>query len=406
MNVLLVTQHYPPEVGATGQLAAELAEDLVARGFEVTVLAGRPFYGVMDADGQVPDHEWRNGVEVIRTYCTRFLRTSLPGRTANWLSYSVSSLWRGIVGLRRPDVVLAYSAPPIVPLVGRLLAHRWRARLVLYMQDIYPDIAEAVGAMRNPLLTQVWRALNRFAYRRADSVLTIGNHMEARLGAAGVPPERIAVVHNWADGDRLFPLPSGQNPRREAMGLGNRVVVLYSGNLGMAHDFEPVCKAMVQLRSYRDRLAFVFVGDGARRREVEAFVRQEDLDDLVQFRDYVPQDQLLESLNLGDVALVTLLRGTEGLVVPSKLYAYLAVGMPILAVCPGPCEVSEIVEQARCGLVVNSAEELAEAVLSLLNDADLRAEMGGKARSVFEERFERRKATAAIGEILRNVAQR
>ena len=228
--------------------------------------------------------------------------------------------------------------------------------------------------------------------------------MEARLGADGVPPERVAVVHNWADGDRLYPLPSGQNPRREAMGLGNRVVVLYSGNLGLAHDFEPVCEAMLRLRSYRDSLAFVFVGDGARRWEVEAFVRQEDLDGLVQFCDYVPQDQLLESLNLGDVALLTLLDGTEGLVVPSKLYAYLGVGRPILAVCPNPCEVSEIVSQAQCGLVVSTGEELAEAIRSLLEDERLRAEMGGRARSVFEERFERRKATAAIGEILRKVA--
>ena len=402
-HVLFLTQHYPPEAAPTGQLLAELAEDLIARGFRVTVLAGRTSYGVVDANGRTDHHERSGNLEVIRTFSTRFSRTSSLGRVINWLSYPLSSLVRGTIGIGRPDLVVAYTAPPTAPMAGFLLALRWRAKFVLYVQDVYPDIAVAVGALRSGILTRIWGFLNRFAYRRSNAVLALGDCMAARLRSKGVPNNKIAVVHNWADGERLNPMVNQENILKEAWGLNDRFVVLYSGNLGMAHDFGPVCGALGRLMPYQDRLAFLFVGEGVRRRQLEEFVQQERLEGLVQFRDYVPQDQLPLSLGLGDAGLVTTLEGTEGLVVPSKLYSYLAMGKPVLAVSGRSNEVSDIVQEARCGFVIRTAEELVRAVETLMTDPSMCEEMGQRARTVFEERFERRCATARLGDIFERV---
>ena len=403
IRVLFVTQYYPPEMAATGQLLAELAEDLVLQGFRVTVLAGRPSYGLIGANAHASWQEARNGVEVVRSYSTRFPRAYFPGRAANWLSYPVSSLLRGVTGVTRPDIVVGYTAPPTVPPLAYLLARRWRARFVLYVHDVYPHIAQAVGALRNGTFFRTWRAVNRMLYKRADAVVTLGDYMAARLRDEGVRPERISVVHNWADKELLYPVPGGGRHFRDALGLGHRFVVLYSGNLGMAHDFKPVRDAIALLCPYRDRLAFLFIGDGVRRREMEDFVRTKNFEDFVIFRDYMPRDELLAGLNVGDAGLVTILKGTAGLVVPSKLYAYMAVGLPILTVSSEPCEVADIVLEYQCGYIAASGEELSSAIVKVMQDPDLASTLRQNTRKTFEDRFERRQATALIGRVLKSV---
>ena len=403
IRVLFVTQYYPPETAATGQLLAELAEDLVPQGFQVTVLAGRPSYGLKGTNAGANWQDGRNGVEVVRTYSTRFSRTSFPGRAANWLSYPVSSLLTGVTGVQRPDIVVGYTAPPTIPPLAYVLARRWRARFVLYVHDVYPHIAEAVKALNNGTLIRAWRAMNRMLYTRADAIVTLGDYMAARLKDEGVSPDQVFVAHNWADKERLYPMPPNDSGLRAALGLGDRFVVLYSGNLGMSHDLEPVCDAIARLYPYRDRLAFLFVGGGVRRRQLEEFVRRNNFGEFVIFRDYVPQDELATGLNLGDAGLLTILKGTEGLVVPSKLYAYMAVGLPILAVSSGECEVTDIVRESECGYVIGSGEELSSAISKMMADRDIAARFGRNARKTFEERFERRQATALIGSVLKSV---
>ena len=403
IHVLFVTQYYPPEMAATGQLLAELAEDLVPQGFRVTVLAGRPSYGLKGSKARNNLQERRNGVEVLHTYSTRFSRASLPGRAANWLSYPVSSLFRGATGISRPDIVVGYTAPPTVPPLAYLLARRWRARFVLYVHDVYPHIANAVKALNNRALIKAWRAVNRKLYTRADAIITLGDYMAARLREEGVPPEHVFVAHNWADKELLYPMPHGESRMRDDLGLGDRFVVLYSGNLGMSHDLEPVCDAISRLYQYRDRLAFLFVGGGVRRKKLEDFVRRNNFGRFVIFRDYVAHDELAAGLNTGDAGLITMLEGTEGLVVPSKLYAYMAVGLPILAVSSTPCEVTDIVTESQCGFVVGSGQELSSAISKMMEDPEIAAGLGRNARKTFEERFERRQATSLIGRVLKGV---
>ena len=138
---------------------------------------------------------------------------------------------------------------------------------------------------------------------------------------------------------------------------------------------------------------------------MESFVEQKGLSDFVYFQDYVAQDQLLFSLNTGNVMLLTQLAETEGLVVPSKIYSYMAVGKPILAICQNACEVSEIIDENQCGVTVKTGEQLARAVLTILDNAQLQIEMGNRARSAFAEKYERRRCTNRIGEILTKIIQ-
>jgi colanic acid biosynthesis glycosyl transferase WcaI len=406
VSILFVTQHYPPETAATGQLLAELAEDLVQQGLQVTILAGRPSYGLTTGSTETPSRETRNGVLVIRAPSTRFRRTSHLGRIANWLSFPVAGLLRGISGMPRPDVVVGYSAPPTALPTAYILAKRWRAQFVVYVQDVYPHVAHAVNMMSKGILFKLWRMGNRWLYRRASSIITLGEHMATRLQNEGVSAARISTVHNWADGQILHPMSATRiDELKESSGLTGRFVVLYSGNLGMAHDFAPIRDALEILKMRRERLALLFIGEGVHRSKMEDFVTRNAMGDFVHFNDYVPYQNLASSLNVGDAFLLSMLEGTEGLVVPSKLYSYLAVGRPILAICTGASEITDIVNTSRCGFTVRTAKELSDAICQLMDNLQLRADMGQNARSTFEKKFDRRHATERIAKILTNTVR-
>ncbi len=397
-HVVFLNRFYWPSVAATGQMLTDLAEDLAAAGWRVTVVTSRGEYG--EAERDLPAEETRNGVRILRVRTTRFGQSRLLGRLADSAGYFLGATWR-LARLPRPDAVVALSDPPLL-LAPSLLVGRLRGfRTVYWLQDLYPHLAARLGVVRER--GAGYRVASRVARRlhaAADGVVTLGPAMSRVVVAAGARAERTAHVDNWADADAIRPVAPEDNPFVAEHGLAGRFVVLYSGNAGRAHDFGAVTEAMRRLRDDAG-VVFVFIGGGNRLPEIRAETERHGLRN-VRFLDYLPRERLRFSLSAAGASLVTENPAVVGLLVPSKTYGILASGRPLLFVGSAESDVARVVREAGCGIVVapDDADGLVAAIRQLRDQPEAAAAMGRRGREAAERVYDRRHATRRWAEVV------
>ena len=232
------------------------------------------------------------------------------------------------------------TTPPLISLLGTCLQMLRGSRHFIWEQDVYPDIAVDLAHIRKgSLLHRVTGALADWSRRRADGVIVLGECMRHRLIGRGVAPEKIMVAEHWANSQSIVPMPRPGNP--------DDLVVLYSGNLGLAHDLDTILDIMRRLRGDA-RLRFLFVGTGGRRQALTEFIAANGITS-VEMRPFVARDKLSEGLAAGDIGLVTQQESACGSVVPSKVYGILAAGRPLLFIGPGAATPARIIRRHGCG---------------------------------------------------------
>jgi colanic acid biosynthesis glycosyl transferase WcaI len=418
MRICFFNRTYWPDAAATGQLLAELAEDLVNRhGWEATVVVGRPteVQGLVDhaspgrmRAGAAPvgwlpvRRERHNNVEVFRALGTGFSRRRFAGRAANYVSYFLSACLAGF-RVRRPDVVASLTDPPIIGLAALLTARRSGAKFVFLCQDIFPEVAVLLEDFRNETVNRALDRINRFLLRKADRVIALGETMRQRLiRDKGADPEKIRVIHNWVDCEAVVP-GYKRNPFSMAHGLADRFVVMHSGNVGLSQNLDTFLEAAAELRAYDD-IVFAVIGDGAKRRALEARARAEHLDN-VRFFPYQPKAALSESFAAADVFVVGLRAGLAGSIVPSKVYGILAAGRPYVAAVEEACEAAEIARKYDAGLVAvpGDGKDLADKILTLYRDRALARRLGANARQAAFD-FDRVTQVGAYEALFREIA--
>jgi glycosyltransferase involved in cell wall biosynthesis len=390
-RLLFVNQYFPPDEAATAQILGDLVEDAVRAGFECRVVASDRGYA--DPATRYSRREVWQGAAVERVRATGFGRASALGRAVDYATFVLGAALRLMAG-PRPDVVVGLSTPPILGALAVLAGRIRGARSVYWAMDVYPDVAFALGAVRRTSLAgRVLTALSGWTVRSADLVVALGDHMAALLRRQGA--RRIAVVHNWTDDESIRPRDPGATAFRAACGWGSRFAIVYSGNMGLAHEFETVLDTADRLRA--QPVVFAFVGDGPRRREIEAGVAARELSN-VEFHPGVPRPRLGDSLSAADLQLVTLRPGLPGLLVPSKIYGILAAGVPTLYVGPPEGEVFDIVTRGGCGVAVENGDvaSLEAAVVGYVADPQRRRRDGLAARSTLESAFGRARQTGAL----------
>jgi len=405
-SLLFVNQHYAPDVAATGQCLADLAEYLVEVGYQVDVLVGHSRY---DA-GQVeaPARETRNGVNVRRVATTHFGRRTHVGRVVDYASFYVAVLVRLLFG-RHYEGVVFLTTPPLIALAGRIARAFRGQRYGIWSMDLHPEAEIAAGMLaQGSIAGRVLAWLDARAYRGADFVVDLGAYMRDRVLRKGVSTARSHTVNIW--GGRLeLPPTNGANPLTRRLALENRFVVMYSGNAGIVHDFGAIFEAMRVLRD-DPRIFFLFVGDGPRRREVEAFASREGLHNFA-YRDYFPREFLRYSLSIADVHLISLRAQFVGISVPSKLYGAMASARPILFVGPNRCETADAIRDVRCGVVIDPTEtgdaiagrKIAEVLQGWADVRSVREEHGARGRCAYVERYDHRLSCSAFEDIVRSV---
>jgi glycosyltransferase involved in cell wall biosynthesis len=385
LRICFFNRSYWPDLGATGQLLTELAEDLVRDyGCAVSVVAGPPLLERNPRRshtlGWMPvRRELHNGVAIFRAAGTAFRPHRFTGRAANYVSYFLSSCLAGM-GIPRPDVVVSLTDPPIIGLAALLTARRCKARLVFVCQDVFPEVAWLLEDFHNATVNRLLDRMNRLLVREADRVVAVGETMRQRLIAGkGAEPWKVTVIHNWADCAAIVP-GAKRNPFSVAHGLAEAFVVMHSGNLGLSQSLETLIDAASRLRPYHD-LVLAMVGDGTKRPALERKARSQGLAN-VRFFPYQRKESLRDSFASADVFVISLKRGLAGYIVPSKLYGILAAGRPYVAAVEEACEVATITQRYHCGLLAAPADpkDLADKILTLYHDRALAQQLGANAR--------------------------
>lgn len=402
VTVAFLTQYFYPEVPGTAQIATDLALGLGEAGFDVRVYTGQPAF--LESQ-RLPSKEEYKGIQINRAYSRRLSRKGIGSRLFNILTVATITLFR-LLRRRRPDVVLVDSTSPSLLVIAWLMRRLLRVPYVFIVHDVYPEVAVQVGIVGpNAMTIRIWRWTYRRVYNAADRIVVLGERMK-QIVLRSVRQERwdrCVVIPNWADGDAIVPRSSDDNPMRAELGLADKLVVLYSGNMGLTHDIETLIEAADRLQGIED-LRFLLIGGGGRREEVAEMVRQRALQNVTMLP-YQPQEQLPYSLTCGDISLVTLGEGIEGLSVPSKLYSSLAAGLAVVAIMGPGSEVGDVVDGYECGYRVSQGDVsgLVDAITTLHDDREVLSGMRGRARACFEENFTKTMSIGSYAALLRTV---
>src|ERR1700735_358201 len=373
MHILLLNQYYPPDTSATAKMAVLVAEKLAER-HQVTVVAGRPSY---DPDEFYPfaflRRDIRNKVTIERVASTAYPRHQMRRRVSNYLSYLAFAVPRALA--IQPDIVLTMTDPPVAGIAGAFVARMAGRPFVYNIRDLYPDMAVGGDIVRLNRWVERWEEMHRRALLQATRVIVLGDDMRDRIISKGVPPDRVVVVRDGTS----FPssLPERSDPVVQKIRGGFSFVALHAGNLGFYGAWDSLLKAAGILSN--ENTGLVFVGDGANRAALETSAKSSPN---VRFLPFFPFEQVPHVMMAGDVHIVSVRRGLEGVVVPSKLYSILAAGRPVLAVAASGSDAGAIVDESGCGLSAdpNDPAAIAAAIRELRDDPNRLTQMGLRAR--------------------------
>ncbi|MBX7223625.1 MAG: glycosyltransferase family 4 protein [Blastocatellia bacterium] len=386
-KIVILTHYFYPEKAAVGQFMTEVAIEMKRRGLDVTVLTSRATY---QRTGTLSAFEVHQGVPIHRVWSTGFDKRNLVGRALNLGSFLLAATMRLLFTRRKPDLLFITNAP-LLGFIGRIVHFFRGQKYICEVEDVYPDLAVQLGLFKpGSLPEKLWDALNRQAYGHGSALVTLGKRMEALV--VGKLPANVAaqlpqvIIPSWADGEAIKPIAKDQNPFAEKHGFRQHLTVLYSGNLGLAHDLETLIDAAQELRC--EPVLFVFIGEGGKKKILQEMVTRMGLEN-VRFLPYQPIEELPFSLTSADLSVVTMEAGVEGMIIPSKIYGTLAAGQAVLGLVREGSEIADILQEFQCGVTIPPKDK--EAVVRLLREClanpNRLDEMKKNARRCFDGHF-------------------
>jgi len=396
MRILLLNLYFPPDTAATARMAQTFVESLSAQ-HHVRVLCGRPCYDPTERRRwTLWQTEAFGKAAVIRVGSTDYPRIQMKRRVLNYLSYAALAVPRAL--FLPCDAVLAMTDPPFEGIVGAFVALLKRKPYIYNIQDLYPDMAVGGAIVEPGLLARVWEKLHRWALRRAACIIVIGEDMRARIIAKGVDPSRIEVVRHGAEIPTANAPPPQLDPEviRAIRGEFN-FVLLHAGNLGFYGAWNTLIAGARELASAD--IGLVFVGDGAQRAQLEAAAAGAAN---IRFLPYFPASKIPSVLAAADAHIITIKRGLEGVVVPSKMYGILAAGKPIVALAPSGTDAVSLGLQHGFAIAADpdKPEEFAAAVRVLAANPSKLKLLGEAARTAasgYDRLIELQKFVSILG---------
>ena len=411
-HILVLTLVFPPDGVSTAVILGELSADLKTAGHDVTVVTTVPHYN--------RDPEAESGQPLVRMWGPLLYRSEFQGvrvlhvgmprksgkvllRLLAWTQFHVLSLIAAVALVRRVDVIVAPSPPLTVGLCAWLLGRLYRAPYIYNVQELYPDIAIALGALKNRRAITLLFALERFVYARARIITVIAARMRRRILDKAVPAAKVRLIPNFVDVNDLAPLPKANGFSREH-GLDRAFVVTYAGNMGPAQGLEAVLDS-ASLLNHESGLMFLLVGEGSLHDRLKTIARDRGLENVVilPHQSYALVPQIYAA---SDVCLVPLAVNTGSDAVPSKVYRIMACARPVIACADAKSDLAELVTLAQCGTVVppGSPELLAQAVTNAIRNPSACAAMGRAGRAHVIAHYSRASISAQYEALVREVS--
>lgn len=394
---MFLNRSYWPDAEATGQLLTELCEDLSDR-FDVTVIAGQPNHNPTNESFSRSQREQHNNVTIERVWHPQMGKQSMLARAMGLIGFLIAATARAF-RMKSPDVVVVETDPFMLPWLGRWLKWWHGSRFIVYLQDLYPDVAVVLGKVREGWLTRFLRWRLTEAYRRADAIIVLSGDMRARLVEWGLDATKIHCVENWVDTSLVFPAKKN-NQLRQREGLQDRFVIMHSGNMGLSQYLDNVLNAAALL-SDRSDMQILLVGDGATRCQLEDQAIQLKLNN-VRFLPYQPREELAQSLSAADIHLISMHPEAHHCLMPSKLYGILASGSAVVAITAEDSELARIIRHEQVGLTVQPGDpqKLADQLRWCVEHRDELRMMGERARLCSIRNYDRKRQTARFGSFL------
>jgi glycosyltransferase involved in cell wall biosynthesis len=408
MHILFLSHYFVPESNAPAARVHAMAREWTRAGHQVTVLtcapnvpAGRVYEGY---ENRLFQTEWIDGIRTVRVWTYLAANRGRVLRGLNFLSYLATAGAASPFVRPRADVVVATSPQFFAGWAGVPASRAHRAPFVLEIRDIWPDSITAVGALREGRVIGALEKLERALYHAADHIVAVGEGYRQNMLRKGVPPEKVSVITNGVDAELFTPRPTDP-ALRERLGLApDAYVVTFAGTIGMASGLEVALGAARRLKQQGHHdIAFLLIGDGAVRAELESAARAQALDNVV-FTGLVPRAELPAYLASSDACLVHF-RKQElfSTILPSKFFEDAAMEKPIILGFEG--EARAMLHEAECGIAFEPGNdaELAAAVVELAADREAGRRLGANGRRYVLERFDRRTLAADYLAILERV---
>lgn len=405
MKILFLTQYCPPEVGAPQNRIFEFAKQLKKFGHEITILTAMPNYPkgeiFEEYRGKKLVKEEIDGIKIVRTSIYATKEKSFTKRLKNYLSFTFSSVFTGLKHIEEQDVVITESPPLFLGWSGYVIAKRKKAKFVFNVSDLWPESAVKLGVLNNKLLIKASTWLEEFSYRKAAAVTGQTKGIVDNIVSRGFDKNKVHLITNGVDTE-FFKKENRDEKLREEWGIKDKFAVCYAGIHGLAQGLEVIIDAAELLKEEKD-IQFVFIGDGPEKSKLMDMVKEKELTNVsfqpVQLKPNMPR--IIASMDATVVPLkkLDLFKGA----LPSKMFEALSSELPIVLAVEGEAE--KLINDARAGITVEpeNAKEIADAVLKLHKNKDLKEELGQNGRKYVIENYSRESITRKLEKILKEL---
>lgn len=382
-KIYFINRFYYPDMAATSQMLTDLSVGLAGH-CDVTVITSRKLHN--DPTAQLERQDEHRGVHILRLSTTRLGRAQLWRRAIDYASFYLRVMLFLLMNIRKGNIVVFMTDPPLLSLLNTTVVRLLGGRTVNWLQDIFPEIAMALGAFpSNRLLSRPLKWWRNKTLTAAKTNVVISGQMQKLLASQGV--QNVVCIPNWADETAITPTDHAQNPLRKEWNLAEKFIVMYSGNFGRAHTFAEIADAVRQLTS-EPHIQFLLVGEGAGLQALKQEFEDKGTGNVV-FKPFQSKERLNSSLGAADLHLVTLKQGMEDLLMPSKLYGVLAAGRPVAFVGEQDGELAELVrlEQVGAAFAYGDGNGLASYIKAMASDAKKQEFYQKNARALFAREF-------------------
>ncbi len=396
MKLVYLVQYFSPEKASGLQLVEDLLEGFSAHGWKTDVFTPTPTRGVTDEQRK---EYVRKRVEVKYDSRLTIHRMHLyregkgfVGRAIRYLLFSIECFWKAATV--PADFIFTGSGPPTQGVVAGLAKKVSGKKVIYNLQDIFPDSLVTSGICgENSFLMKIGHAMENFTYRNADHIITITDDMKANIMKKGVPEDKISVVRNWIDTDKVKHISREDNLLFDELKLPrDRFYVVYAGNLGKVQGVDVILKTASLMKNYKD-IKFVIFGNGSEEENLKKIVNDKHLDNVL-ILPLQPIERVSEVYSMADVSIISCTPGTGGSGMPSKTWTIMAAGVPIIASFDMPSEMERTIEDAECGFCTRAGDEneLTEKIIRVFGDSRLKKCLGQNARRYAEKNVSKAEA--------------
>lgn len=396
MKLVYLVQYFSPEKASGLQLVEDLLEGFSAHGWKTDVFTPTPTRGVTDEQRK---EYARKRVEVKYDGRLTIHRMHLyregkgfVGRAIRYLLFSIECFWKAATV--PADFIFTGSGPPTQGVVVGLAKKVSGKKVIYNLQDIFPDSLVTSGICgENSFLMKIGHAMENFTYRNADHIITITDDMKANIMKKGVPEDKISVVRNWIDTDKVKHISREDNLLFDELKLPrDGFYVVYAGNLGKVQGVDVILKTASLMKNYKD-IKFVIFGNGSEEDNLKKIVRDKHLDNVLMFP-LQPIERVSEVYSMADISIISCTPGTGGSGMPSKTWTIMAAGIPIIASFDMPSEMERTIEEAGCGFCTRAGNEneLTEKIIRVFGDSRLKKCLGQNARRYAERNVSKAEA--------------